>query len=129
MAKPFSIEMREMEGVTVFEVEGELDLSTAPSCAAASTRRSRRAGRACWSTSTKLEFCDSTGLRALFGTVREARVRRAPLRIVLPASPAASRVFELVGASEFLPLVDDTATGLAQLASVLPQMSILEPSS
>ena len=121
MAKPFSIEMREVEGVAVFEVEGELDLSTAPKlCGRIDQAFKERVPRVLVDL-TKLEFCDSTGLRALFGTVQEARVRRARLRIVLPASPAAARVFELVGASEFLPLVDDTATGLAQLASVLRQ--------
>jgi len=119
VAKPFSIGTREVEGVTVFDVEGELDLSTAPKLCGRIDQAFKGRGPRVLVDLTKLEFCDSTGLRALFGTVQEARVRRAPLRIVQPTSPAAARVFDLVGAAEFLPLVDETETGLAQLARAL----------
>jgi anti-anti-sigma factor len=117
VARPFSIGTREVEGVTVFDVEGELDLSTAPRLCGRIDQALKTRGVRILVDLTKLEFCDSTGLRALFGTAREARVLRAPLRIVQPTYPGAVRVFELVGAAEFLPLVDEAATGLAQLAN------------
>ena len=59
-----------------------------------------------------LEFCDSTGLRALAGAAVEARIRLARLAIVAPSRPGAARAFEISGAAEFLPLVDDLSTGL-----------------
>jgi anti-sigma B factor antagonist len=118
VARPFSIETREVDGVTVFGVEGDLDLSTAPRLCGRIDQAFKERGPRVLVDLTNVEFCDSTGLRALFGAVQEARVRRAPLRIVMPASPAATRVFDLVGASEFLPLVGDAKTGLAQLASL-----------
>ena len=54
-----------------------------------------------------LQFCDSTGLRALAGAATEARVAANRLVMLRPTSQGVCRAFELAGAAEFLPLVDD----------------------
>jgi anti-anti-sigma factor len=54
-----------------------------------------------------LQFCDSTGLRALAGAAKEARVAANRLVMLRPSSKGVRRAFELAGATEFLPLVDD----------------------
>jgi anti-sigma B factor antagonist len=111
-----SIEPHEVEGVPVLAVAGELDIGTAPRLV---TQIDRACTKRLLVDLSALEFCDSTGLRALFGAAQEARVRRARLRIVAPANAGAARVFELAGASEFLPLVESPTEGLAQLATVV----------
>jgi anti-sigma B factor antagonist len=103
--QPFSIGTREADGVTIFEVAGDLDLSTAPALYARIDQAFQARATSLLVDLSRLEFCDSTGLRALFGAVQEARVRRVRLKIVPPSSANALRVFELAGASEFLPLV------------------------
>jgi anti-sigma B factor antagonist len=112
----FAIDASEIDRVCVIEVVGELDLSSAPAlCARLEQVLRQRAPRVLIDLS-RLQFCDSTGLRALFGAVQEAQIRRARLRIVSPSEPAAARVFELSGGAEFLPLTSCAAVGLAELA-------------
>ena len=105
----------EIDGVCVLEVVGELDLSSAPTlCARVARTFGERASRVLIDLS-RLEFCDSTGLRALFGAVQEARIHRVRLRIVPPSARTAARIFELAGGAEFLPLTSCAAGGLAEL--------------
>ena len=112
----FAVGAREVDGVCVLEVVGELDLSTAPTlCARVGRTFGTRSSRVLIDLS-RLEFCDSTGLRALFGAVQEARIHRVRLRIVPPSAKAAVRVFEIAGGAEFLPLTNSAAVGLAELA-------------
>ena len=108
----FAIEERRVESVSVLEVAGDLDLSSAPAlCARLEQVLGDRPAGVVVDLS-QLEFCDSTGLRALAGAAEEARIRLARLVIVAPSRPAAARGFEMSGAAEFLPLVDELSTGL-----------------
>ena len=80
-------------------VGGELDLYTAPTlCAAVEDRFDEPL----LLDLSHLAFCDSTGLRALFGVAQEARARRRRLPILPPARRRRARVRR--GAPEFLPL-------------------------
>lgn len=107
-----AIEERRVDTVSVLEVAGDLDLSSAPAlCARVEQALGDRPAGVVVDLS-RLEFCDSTGLRALAGAAEEARIRLARLVIVAPSRPAAARGFEISGAVEFLPLVDDLSTGL-----------------
>jgi anti-anti-sigma factor len=104
-----------LDGVSVIEVGGELDLWTAPTlCSRIEQAFLRPAARILVDLS-QLQFCDSTGLRALAGVAHEASVRRVRMLIVPPARSGASRAFEVGGAAEFLPLADDVDRGLAAL--------------
>src|SRR4051795_12305537 len=83
------------DGENVLEVNGALDLSSAPSlCARIEATFGGPAGRLLIDLSG-LEFCDSAGLRALFGAVQEARVHAMALRIVPPRAPEAARALEI----------------------------------
>jgi anti-anti-sigma factor len=89
----------------VFEVDGELDLASAATLYAQIDRAFNNGASRLVVDLSRLSFCDSSGLRSLFGAAQEARVRRMRLEIVPPSANSAARVFELAGASEFLPLV------------------------
>lgn len=99
----------------MLEVGGELDLWTAPELCAQI--------EACLAASDKgvvvdlapLQFCDSTGLRALFGVTQEAKAAATSLIMLRPCNKGVIRAFELAGATEFLPLADDADQALAAL--------------
>jgi len=92
------------QDVTVINISGDLDLSTAPDVCARVEDTFRERGASVLLDLTELTFCDSTGLRALLGVVREAKVHGVPLRIQLPREAAPMRALELSGTLEFLPI-------------------------
>jgi anti-sigma B factor antagonist len=94
----------ETQTEVVVEVDGDLDLATAPNWCARIENTFRTPGARVLVDLSRVTFCDSTGMRALLGVVREAQVHGVPLRIVLPEQAAPQRAFELAGALEFLPL-------------------------
>src|SRR5262245_11011680 len=83
-------------GEPVLRVGGELDLSSAPTLTAQIEATFRHPGRLLIDLS-ELEFCDSTGLRALIGAAQEARVHAVELCIVPPRAPAAMRAIVIAG--------------------------------
>ncbi len=89
----------------MIDISGDLDLSTAPDVCARVEGTFRDSGARVLLDLTHLTFCDSTGLRALLGVVREAKVHGVPLQILPPREAATMRAFELSGVLEFLPLV------------------------
>jgi len=113
-----TIEPGQLDGMAVLRVTGELDLSTAPGLCARIEEVFERGALCVVVDLSRLEFCDSTGLRALLGAAQEARVRLARLFIVPPSSSVAARAFELAGASEFLPLIEHAATNGALASSL-----------
>lgn len=103
------------DGVRLLEVFGELDLATAPRmCAALDAARRLRVKRLVIDL-TGVDFCDSTGLRALLGASTELRVSGGRLAVAcLPGGPVA-RLFDIVGARETLRIYDSAADALASL--------------
>src|SRR5436190_15584610 len=86
------------EGVRLLEVFGELDLATAPRlCAALDAARIHRVRRVVVDL-TGVDFCDSTGLRALIGASTELRVSGGRLAIACLPGGAVARLFDIVGA-------------------------------
>jgi anti-sigma B factor antagonist len=109
------IEQHEELGVSVIEAHGELDLSTAPALAARldAARRHGAVPRVVVDL-TDLEFCDSTGLRALLGAATEVRAAGGRL-VVIPGGGAVLRLLSITGAAEWLDLQPDAAGALALL--------------
>jgi anti-anti-sigma factor len=106
---------RDVDGVWVLSAAGELDLAAAPRFCA-SVDAARAAGRRVVLIDlSDLTFCDSSGLRALRGAVHEILACAGHVAVVPPADGAVVRLFEIVGASEFLPLQPDVDAGLAAL--------------
>src|SRR5918993_516860 len=106
----------DVEGVRLLEVFGELDLATAPRlCALLDAARTQRVRRVVIDL-TGVDFCDSTGLRALMGASTELRHAGGRLAIVLLPDGAVARLFDIAGIRESLPTFDTQAEALASLA-------------
>src|ERR671910_1155028 len=92
----------EVDGVRLLEVFGELDLATAPKlCAVLDGVRRDRVKRLVVDL-TGVDFCDSTGLRALIGASTELRVGGGRLAVAALPDGAVARLFDMVGARESL---------------------------
>src|SRR4051812_7190735 len=108
----------DVDGVRLVEAFGELDLATAPRlCAALDAARARRVRRLVVDL-CGVDFCDSTGLRALIGASTELRVSGGRLAIACLPDSAVSRLFDLVGARETLRVCHSQAEALASVASL-----------
>jgi anti-sigma B factor antagonist len=111
----FSVEEHEEAGVRVLHVAGELDIATAPRlCARLDATRTGRRPRLLVDL-TDVDFCDSTGLRALLGAASEVRARGGRFAIVCPPRSDVARLLEIVGAGEWIGIHADPESGLAAL--------------
>jgi anti-sigma B factor antagonist len=97
--------------VPVVRVRGELDLSTAArlcrAIQAAAVGASLR--RRITIDLTELEFCDSTGLRALMHAVREIEVLGGRASVIVTPGSALDRLLDMTGSREFLRVRDRLA--------------------
>lgn len=99
----------------IIELGGELDLASAPVVAGRvdALRRDGRRARVVVDLS-ELEFCDSTGLRALIGAAAE--IRAAGGRLVVSVGEGnVARLLAITGAAEWLEIHPDLETALAAL--------------
>jgi anti-sigma B factor antagonist len=115
VATRVAVTRHQLGEVPVLEVGGELDLWTAPELCARIEACIRASPPGVVVDLAPLQFCDSTGLRALIGVAREARAAATPLIMLRPSNKGVCRTFELAGAHEFLPLVDDAQQALAAI--------------
>jgi anti-sigma B factor antagonist len=107
------------DGVRLLEVFGELDLATAPRlCAALDAARIHRVKRVVVDL-TGVDFCDSTGLRALIGASTELRVGGGRLAIAALPGGAVARLFDIVGARESLNVCDSQADAMASVSRLM----------
>ncbi len=114
----FSVVERDEDGVRVIVVAGELDIATAPSlCALLDATRAARRPRLLVDL-TKVEFCDSTGLRALLGAASEVRNHGGSFALVCPPDTDVARLLDIVGAGEAIAIYADHRAGLTALAPV-----------
>jgi anti-sigma B factor antagonist len=114
----FSVEERDEAGVRVIAVAGELDIATAPSlCALLDATRAARRPRLLVDLSA-VEFCDSTGLRALLGAAAEVRTHGGRFALVCPPGSDVARLLDVVGAGGAIAIHADRPAGLAALAPV-----------
>ena len=109
---------REQGGVRVIHVAGELDLSTAPAlCLQLESARQVADARVLVDLS-HLEFCDSTGLRALILAAQEIMASAGRFGVVVPSGDGAvAKMFTVCGAAELLRLFPSPDDGLAALAT------------
>jgi anti-anti-sigma factor len=110
------IEERDTGPVHTIALRGELDVGTAPDLAAAIDMARAHGLRRILVDLTALEFCDSTGLRALIGAAQELRIARGRLTVVCPGEGPVSRLLELTGMRETLDVYRDVAVAAASLA-------------
>ena len=102
--------------VRVLEVTGDLDLDAACRlCARVDAARDAGFRRVLVDL-TRLEFCDSRGLRALTGAADEVIAGAGRLAVIAPAEGAVARLFTSSGVREFLSVHASLDDGLAALA-------------
>src|SRR3954447_20492945 len=108
----------DLDGVRLLEVFGELDLATAPRlCSALDAARIHRVRRVVVDL-TGVDFCDSTGLRALIGASKELRVSGGRLAIACLPGGAVARLFDVVGARESLRVCDSQGDAMASVSKL-----------
>jgi anti-sigma B factor antagonist len=108
---------RDVDGVRILGAHGELDLAAAADlCARVDSARAAGCRRMLLDL-TGLDFCDSSGLRALIVAADEVRVSAGQVVVVPPAAGAVARLFALTGADELLPLRSSLDDGLAALGA------------
>ena len=107
----FEVTTEQHEDVTRVRARGDLDLGTAATLCSHLTEAIQRpaAGRIILDLS-EIAFCDSTGLRAIVGVVREAQAHAVPLAITVPEGSQVARLIELTGTAEFLPIAQSDAS-------------------
>ncbi len=104
------------DGVRLLEVFGELDLASAPKlCALLDAARIQRVKRLVVDL-TGVDFCDSTGLRALLGASTELRVGGGRLAVAVLPGSALGRLFELTGIRESLRTFDSQREALTAVS-------------
>ena len=95
--------------VRLLEVFGELDLATAPRlCSLLDAARIQRVRRVVVDL-TGVDFCDSTGLRALMGASTELRVGGGRLAVAVLPESGVARLFDVTGIRESLRTFDTQA--------------------
>ena len=100
----------------ILRVRGELDLATAPRvCRAIATAAAAALPPAVVIDLENLEFCDSTGLRALLGAVREVQALGGTAVLVVAPDGAVDRLLSLCGLREFLHVERSPAAALCRL--------------
>ena len=110
-----AVHRSDVDGVRLFEVFGELDLATAPRlCALLDAARAERVRRVVIDL-TGVDFCDSTGLRALMGASTELRHAGGRLALAVLPNGGVARLFDISGIRESLPTHDTQEEALASL--------------
>jgi anti-sigma B factor antagonist len=111
-----AVHQSDLDGVRLLEAFGELDLATAPRlCALLDEARHERVRRLVVDL-TGVDFCDSTGLRALMAASTELRHAGGRLAVVVLPDGAVARLFDVTGIRESLPTHDTQGEALASLA-------------
>ena len=109
----------DVDGVRLIEAFGELDLATAPRLCARLDEARRQRVRRLVVDLTGVDFCDSTGLRALMGASTELRHAGGKLAVAVLPDGAVARLFDVTGIREALPTHDTQQDALDALA-ILP---------
>jgi anti-sigma B factor antagonist len=104
--------------VPLIRLDGELDLSTVTQLTGAIERAAAPARRPRLVVDlTGLEFCDSTGLRALICAVREVEVLGGRVVVAVAPDGPLDRLVELAGLREFLRVADSPEAALRRLGA------------
>ena len=106
------------EGVRVIEAFGELDIATAPRlCSSIDAARIQRVRRMMIDL-TGVDFCDSTGLRALIGASAEMRASGGRLVVACNPRSGVSRLLDVTGSRETLLVFDSAEAALTSVSNV-----------
>ena len=115
-----AVHQSDVDGIRLLEVFGELDLATAPRlCSLLDAARIQRVRRLVVDL-TGVDFCDSTGLRALMGASTELRHAGGKLAVAVLPDGGVARLFDVTGIRESLPTYDSQQDAIA---AVTPRLA------
>jgi anti-sigma B factor antagonist len=104
----FGTRITRREGVVWLAMGGELDVFTAPHLRSALGEATTGAGETLVLDLRGLTFIDSSGLAVILGAHERAlREARGPVRIVIQGSAPVEALFNTIGATDYLELVED----------------------
>lgn len=106
---PLEITTEEGEGHTRVALVGELDIASAPEFEEAMEKVEAGAPAVLLLDLRKVEFIDSTGLRAVIAADERARSGGRRL-VIVRGTPAVERVFSVTQLDQRLEIVDDPAS-------------------
>jgi anti-anti-sigma factor len=101
--------------VVVAQVEGELDLASAPRTGETIEAAVPSSARGLVIDFSKLEFIDSSGIAMLFNLARKLGGRRQQLRVVTVPGEPVSRVLDIVEFGRAAPLHADLESAVAEI--------------
>ena len=107
----FSVSVLPSAVAVILEVEGEVDMMTAPSLSKAISEVPEGTQWVVVDLS-KVSFLDSSGLNALVQGRRTLDARQVAMRVVVPVDGAIRRVFEITHLTEPLTVVDTRESAL-----------------
>jgi anti-sigma B factor antagonist len=112
-----SIELSDA-GVPIVRVTGELDISTvAQLCRAIAAAATALKPPRLVVDLMALDFCDSTGLRALIGAIKEVQVLGGKAVLAVEPGGMLERLLDLSGLREFLRVTDSVDAAVARLTA------------
>lgn len=111
---------REVDGMVVVEIGGELDLHHAPQVRTELARVCEAEKPRVLADLAGLTFIDSTGIGVLVGAHKRARERGGRIQFVCP-TPRIRRIFEIAGLVRALPLYNSREEALAETSP--PQLA------
>jgi len=109
------IAVRNEGGVTIVELTGSLDGSTAETLLQSLTEQVSAGQVRLVADFSHVEYTSSAGLRALLGSLKDARQHGGDLRLAA-VIPAVFRVLQLSGFTGILKTYDDVATAVRSYA-------------
>jgi anti-sigma B factor antagonist len=115
VSDPLLIDARDAGGIHVLALSGELDLESAPELASRIDRARGSGVRRVLVDLSDVDFCDSTGLRALMGAEQELRIAGGRLTVVCPGGGQVARLLDLTGTREALHVFEDPERAAARL--------------
>ena len=110
------IDLRNEAGVTVLGLKGSIDGSTAEALQQSLSGEVRAGRTRLVADFSLVDYTSSAGLRALLGSLKEARQSGGDLRLAA-VSPTVYRVLQLSGFTGILKTFDDTAAAVRSYAS------------
>jgi anti-sigma B factor antagonist len=116
---PLAVERSRVDGYERLDVEGELDIATAPRMIAALNEAIADMAAPLVVDLTRVVFMDSTGLALLMNARRRVMRRGQGFAIICPGGPI-SRVFEIADMVESLRVCPDEQTARAAAAQAAP---------
>lgn len=107
---------RNVDGVSILDLEGEIDLYRSPEVRAEIAKLVTRKDKAIAINFQKVTYIDSSGLATIIDAFQKMRLYGGKLALISLAKPVRS-VFEVARLDQFFPIFEEETTALSSLRS------------